>query len=1110
MSVANRQLVEKIQAFIRRFYLNRLLKGLLLGIVLLILLMFGVHGLEFLLWLPSTGRMLLFWIYIVGTGFISIKYIFLPLYHLFTYHRQMSAAEAARLIGKHFAEIEDRLLNTLQLQESAAQSGSDPLLEAAIDQRTERLSIYQFSNAISLRPSRNVLFSSAALLLVFLFVLIWNPAIFNDSGNRIVRYNQTFVKPLPFVVSLPESDDLKTLHNEDYEMVIQATGEEVPAEFFVDIQGGLQTMKKTGNNSFTFLFKKPGKNIQFSIVAGNYQSQLLELKVHPKPVILSYDARIEPPKYTGLTDFSVSEKTDFFVPEGSKVFLSFFTRDTDSLFLMVQDTLFSTVEVRGNQWNYSFSMNESYNLVVRSSNAFASNGDRFPLKIQMIPDAYPDIVCEMIEDEMGRQFYFSGAVADDYGFSRLAMVYKIIDQQTKEESKRFFIDLPLQRNSRQDFYYLFEADSFNLSAGDLVEAYFQVWDNDAVNGSKSRKTTTFNLQVPGVEVLDSIADSREKNILNEMDKTLAESEQIREEWDKLLRDLATKQQPDWSDKQKLEDLFERQKQLEEKFTELQEAQKEQVKFEKENELTDEKLLKKQEDIQKLFDEVFNDEMKALMEEIQKLMDELNKDQMMKMIQDLMKDSQKMEDMLDRNLNLLQQLKVEKEMKDLIESLEKLGGELSENNNTRDSTGIDSAEQSKERFEKLQQELDSIQEMNQKLEKPLQIEDTEHIEEDIEQDLNESIEQEQQQQMDQSRQKQKSAGEKMKEMANMLQLSMQAAMMQQQMEDAHTMRILLENVVKSSLDQEDLMKRFTELRIDDPSRSTLIRKQNELTANFKVVEDSLKALALRQPMIETFIFDELKSVQFRIDEALNLLTNGRISQGVSEQQYAFMAMNNLALMLAESLENMQNSMGMPSPMNAQGQPKPGEQSSGKQQMQQMRQMQEALGKALEEMRKQQQGKQQEGGEGEQKQSMSEKLARMAAEQEAIRKQMQDYLNGLKSEGRLDEEGVNKMIEEMEKLEEQLVNKQLDRRIIDRQREIVSRMLESEKSEEKREKEEKRESNEFKNKNFSNFIEELTYKRMLKEQLELMRLQSIELKPFYKKKSNEYFFKKREQP
>jgi hypothetical protein len=222
----------------------------------------------------------------------------------------------------------------------------------------------------------------------------------------------------------------------------------------------------------------------------------------------------------------------------------------------------------------------------------------------------------------------------------------------------------------------------------------------------------------------------------------------------------------------------------------------------------------------------------------------------------------------------------------------------------------------------------------------------------------------------------------------------------------------------------------------------------------------------------------------------------------------MAMNNLSLMLAESLENMQNSMGMPSPMNAQGQPKPGQQSSGKQQLQNMRQMQEALGKALEEMRKKQEGSLEEGKQGDGKPSMSEQLARMAAQQEAIRRQMQDFLNALKAEGKLDEDGFNEMIEEMEKLEEQLVNKQINQQLIQRQKEIVSRMLESEKSEEKREKEEKRESNEFKDENFSNFVEELTYKRKLKEQLDLLRLQSIELTPFYKERSNAYFFKKRD--
>ena len=1020
----------------------------------------------------------------------------------------MSAAEAARLIGKHFSEIEDRLLNTLQLQESAVQIGSDPLLEAAIDQRTESLSIYQFSNAISLRPSRKVLFSSAILLLVFLFILVWNPAVFNDSGKRIVRYNQTFVKPLPFTISLPDEEALKTMQNKDYELVIRATGEEVPAEFFVQIQGGRQLMKRENATTFSYVFKKPGKSIQFSVEGGDYFSQLLTLEVFPRPVILAYEAKVDPPKYTGLESFEVSEKTEFFVPEGSQIALSFYTRDTDSLQILAADSLFSTAKSVENEWQYDIYFTESLDLTVESSNAFTDEGDRFPLKIQMIPDAYPDIVGDMVTEELGRQYYFSGAIADDYGFRRLAMVYQILDSESDEKSKSFYIDLPLQKVSRQNFYYLFESDSFNLAAGDRVEAYFQVWDNDAINGPKSRKTTSFSLQIPRMETLDSIADNRENNLLSQMDHALKEAADVRKELEKLLKDLATKQQADWTDKQKLEDLFERQKQLEEKFEELQEEQNNQIKFEEENQLTNEKLLQKQEQIQELFDEVFSDEMKEVMEEIQKLMEELNKDQMQKMLQDLKNDSQKMEDLLDRNLNLLKQLKVEKEMTDLIEDLEKLGEELADEQKNTDSTNQKTAQEAKTDFEHLQQKLDSIQKMNKELDKPLQFDDTQELEQSIEEDLDQSMEQEQQQKMDQSNQKKKSAGEKMKEMANMLQMSMQASMMQQQMEDAHTMRILLENVVRSSVDQEDLMIRFGELNNDDPSRPQLLRIQNELTTNFKIVEDSLKALAKRQPMIESFIFDEIKNVQFRIENALDLLKDGRVSQGVSEQQFAFMAMNKLALMLAESLENMQNSMGMPSPMNAQGQPKPGQQSSGQQQMKDMRQMQEALGKALEEMRKQQEGSQKDGKQGDGKQSMSEQIARMAAQQEAIRKQMQDFLKGLKAEGRLEEEGFNEMIEEMEKLEEQLVNKQINQQLIQRQKEIVSRMLESEKSEEKREKEEKRESNEFKEENFSNFIEELSYKRKLKEQLDLLRLQSIELKPFYKERNNAYFFKKRE--
>ncbi|MBZ0254835.1 hypothetical protein K8I31_02150, partial [bacterium] len=336
---------------------------------------------------------------------------------------------------------------------------------------------------------------------------------------------------------------------------------------------------------------------------------------------------------------------------------------------------------------------------------------------------------------------------------------------------------------------------------------------------------------------------------------------------------------------------------------------------------------------------------------------------------------------------------------------------------------DNLEEEKAAFEEMGDKLDSIRERNEELSKPMKLENTDEIEEEIEQDMENAESEEQQGDPQKSSKSKKSAGEKMKKMANMLQMSMEMSMQQQHIEDAHTMRIWLENVVRSSLSQEDILLKMSEINRDDPTFLDLVKEQNELTDNFKVVEDSLRALAKRQPAIENFIFDELQSIKFRIEETLEQLKESRINQALSAQQYALMSMNNLALMIAESLENMENSMGMPSPMNAQGQPKPG-QKPGEEQLKQMRQMQEQLGKMLQEMRDKA-GKEQ--GEG--KPSMSEQLARMAAQQEAIREQMQQYLNSLQAEGKLGESELKKIIEEMEQLEEDLVNKRVNQRLFE---------------------------------------------------------------------------------
>jgi hypothetical protein len=128
----------------------------------------------------------------------------------------------------------------------------------------------------------------------------------------------------------------------------------------------------------------------------------------------------------------------------------------------------------------------------------------------------------------------------------------------------------------------------------------------------------------------------------------------------------------------MKELLEKQSEIQEEWNKLQEEQQRLNDFMKDHELANDELLKKQEKINELFEEVIPEELKKLMEEIEKMLDEMPRDRMQKLLQDMKKDNQKMQDLLDRNLSLLEQLKMEKELNELFDQLNKLGEDLKNN------------------------------------------------------------------------------------------------------------------------------------------------------------------------------------------------------------------------------------------------------------------------------------------------------------------------------------------------------------------------------------------------------------------------------------------------
>jgi hypothetical protein len=326
------------------------------------------------------------------------------------------------------------------------------------------------------------------------------------------------------------------------------------------------------------------------------------------------------------------------------------------------------------------------------------------------------------------------------------------------------------------------------------------------------------------------------------------------------------------------------------------------------------------------------------------------------------------------------------------------------------------------------------------------------------------------------------------------------------EDVSKIREILENLLQLSFDQEDLMKQLQRTPTSNPLYVKITADQKKIKDNAKAIEDSLFALSKRVEEISSFVNKEIGQINFALDKSIEYLAERQSAQASSRQQFAMTSINNLALMLSEVSDQMQQQLAQQQQQQKEGNgscKKPGNKKkpgNGKPSAGAMRQLQQQLNDQMEKM-KSEMGKPGKGKDGK---SGSQQLAKMAAQQEMLRNEMQKMLNEMMKEGDNGSAGnLRKMIEQMEKTETDLVNKNISSETMRRQQEIMTRLLEAEKAERERDQDEKRESNENKSEFNRNLLEFQQYMQQKNAENELLKTSSPELKPFYKNLVEQYF-------
>ena len=140
----------KLESFIRKYYLNDLIKGTILFFAVGLLYLLATLFIEYMLWLDETGRTILFWLFVIVELALLVKFLVLPLAQLLKLKRGIDYKEASRIIGNHFAEVDDKLLNVLQLKEDSKES---ELLLASIEQKSQELTPIPFKLAINFKQN---------------------------------------------------------------------------------------------------------------------------------------------------------------------------------------------------------------------------------------------------------------------------------------------------------------------------------------------------------------------------------------------------------------------------------------------------------------------------------------------------------------------------------------------------------------------------------------------------------------------------------------------------------------------------------------------------------------------------------------------------------------------------------------------------------------------------------------------------------------------------------------------------------------------------------------------------------------------------------------------
>jgi hypothetical protein len=1008
----------------------------------------------------------IFFIVFLAIAIVSLFFLFgIPWLRCLKIFGKTDYNKAAKKVGEKFPEVKDELLNALQLTSLQDKNlYSSNLISASFIRTYEKVKSINFDSAIKFDKAKRFLFYAAGTSVFMVLLYLTVPGL-KAASYRLVNFNKEFITPPKFTFEVFPGNAQVT-KGQDVRIKVRVNGEK-PREVFLAVkdidQTNFNVEKLTADSLANYNFERLSVRNSFNYyaTAENISSGEFKIEVIDRPVIKSLDLLIISPNYSKIPTVEQKDNGNITALLGSAVNLSVSSsKELSKAKLLFGDSTSVELKTASLNANVSFKVKKdnSYQIILFDKNG-NQNLSPITYTVKALYDAYPSI--EIVSPNRDAALANDNRlpmlikIEDDYGFTKLLLHYRLSESKYEPEQMEFsLLEIPINKNEKEnDVAYVWNLSRLSLGTNDVLTYYLEIYDNDNVSGPKSAKSQEFKIRVPSLDEILSKAEDTQQEAKDDLLKTLKEAEELKENLEKINQEMKQdKKELTWQEKEKIENALNKFEELQNKVEDVSKKLGEMQNELQQNKLLSKETLEKYMELQELFKELTNDDMKKAMEKLRERLNDFNRAQTQQDLQNLKIDEEMFQKSIERTLNLLKRIQVEQKVDEMLKRTEQLAENLEQLEKQTGESDLSKQDSKKELTDKQNQvnkDLEKLgKEMKELSDKMKSMEDMpneqmdkamEEFEKQDNQELSEEAMKNLMQNQKQNAQKNQSQMSKnMQKMNQMMQQLKEQMMQQNQMQTFTDMMRILDNLLTLSKKQEELKKESQDLTPNSSKFNDNAQQQNNLSRSLDNILSQMTDLSQKTFAITPEMGKALGDAKRKMQESIQAMQNRNGNMAANNQGDAMKSLNEAATMMKGKMESMMQGSG------------PGGMMSLMQQLQKMSGMQMNLNNLTQML--------QQGMQGKLSPQQQAELQRLAQQQQLIQKSLEQLENEAKQTGQSKKLPANleNILKQMQEVVSDMQTERLNDELVQKQERILSRLLDAQRSINERDFEKERQS------------------------------------------------------